>query len=122
VATPLDIALTYIDRRWNPVPVEYRTKKPIGNAWQSRIIPGVGGSVPEVERAMIAAQSTVDALLYSLRHGVDALTRGDVQRRLGELDDKQMMEVAVLLQKRKLFPAWTEHEVAVLANVWKKLL
>jgi hypothetical protein len=44
-----------------------------------------------------------------------------VQRRLGELDDKQMMEVAVLLQKRKLFPAWAEHEVAVLANVWEKL-
>ena len=38
MTTPLEIALAYIGRRWNPVPVEYRTKKPIGNAWQSRII------------------------------------------------------------------------------------
>jgi Bifunctional DNA primase/polymerase, N-terminal len=36
--TPLDIALAYIGRGWNPVPVEYPAKKPIGNAWQSRII------------------------------------------------------------------------------------
>jgi len=30
----LDIALSYIDRGWNPVPVGYRSKKPIGDAWQ----------------------------------------------------------------------------------------
>ncbi len=34
----LDIALNYIGRGWNPVPVEYRTKKPIGEEWQRRII------------------------------------------------------------------------------------
>jgi hypothetical protein len=70
---------------------------------------------------MTAAQSTIDALMYSLRRGVAVLAHDDVLRRLGELDDKQMLEAAVCLQKRKLFPAWTEDEIAVLANVWKKL-
>lgn len=36
--TPLDIALSYIRRGWNPVPNAFRAKKPIGNEWQNRII------------------------------------------------------------------------------------
>src|SRR6516225_7604553 len=39
VPSPLDIALNYIARGWNPVPVNYRAKKPSsGNGWQRRII------------------------------------------------------------------------------------
>jgi RecA-family ATPase len=39
VTTPLDVALEYIGRGWNPVPVNYRAKKPsAGNGWQLRII------------------------------------------------------------------------------------
>jgi hypothetical protein len=34
----LEIALDYILRGWNPVPIKYRTKQPIGNGWQNRII------------------------------------------------------------------------------------
>ncbi len=37
--TPLEIALPYIVRRgWNLTPVEYRSKRPIGNGWQLRVI------------------------------------------------------------------------------------
>jgi AAA domain/Bifunctional DNA primase/polymerase, N-terminal len=36
--TILDAAMHYIRRGWNPVPIEYRSKKPIGEAWQNRII------------------------------------------------------------------------------------
>jgi hypothetical protein len=37
--TALDIALDYIGRGWNPVPVDYRAKKPsTGNGWQLRVI------------------------------------------------------------------------------------
>lgn len=36
--TPLDIALEYIRRGWNPVPVAFRAKKPVGDGWQHRII------------------------------------------------------------------------------------
>jgi hypothetical protein len=37
-ATPLIIALNYIGRGWNPVPVPFRMKKPIDNDWQRRVI------------------------------------------------------------------------------------
>jgi hypothetical protein len=43
--TPLDAALVYISRGWNPTPVELRTKKPIGEEWQNRIIDA--GSAPK---------------------------------------------------------------------------
>jgi hypothetical protein len=36
--TPLDAALALIARGWNPVPVAYRSKKPIGSEWQRRVI------------------------------------------------------------------------------------
>ena len=36
--TPLEIALSYIDRGWNPVPVPFRSKEPSGKAWQTRLI------------------------------------------------------------------------------------
>jgi Bifunctional DNA primase/polymerase, N-terminal len=39
MVTTLAIALDYIGRGWNPVPVDYRTKKPsTGNGWQLRVI------------------------------------------------------------------------------------
>lgn len=38
MTTALDIALDYIGRGWNPVPVPHRKKKPIGDEWQLRII------------------------------------------------------------------------------------
>jgi hypothetical protein len=38
MATALDIALGYIDRQWNPVPVRFLTKIPIGDDWQKRKI------------------------------------------------------------------------------------
>jgi len=36
--TPLEIALNYIKRGWNPVPIPFRSKKPIGDAWQTRLV------------------------------------------------------------------------------------
>ena len=34
----LDVARSYIERGWNPVPVPYRSKKPPDDEWQKRII------------------------------------------------------------------------------------
>ena len=36
--TPLQIACDYIDRGWNPVPCDFKSKKPIGDDWQLRVI------------------------------------------------------------------------------------
>src|SRR5262249_13001621 len=35
---PLQVALSYIARGWNPVPVSRQTKKPIGKEWQKRVV------------------------------------------------------------------------------------
>jgi hypothetical protein len=36
--SPLETALEYIARGWNPVPIPFRSKRPIGNNWQTRSI------------------------------------------------------------------------------------
>jgi Protein of unknown function (DUF3987)/Bifunctional DNA primase/polymerase, N-terminal len=36
--TPLEIACNYIARGWNPVPCDYKSKVPIGEEWQLRVI------------------------------------------------------------------------------------
>ena len=38
MVTALDIALDYVKRQWNPVPIRFRTKIPIGDDWQKREI------------------------------------------------------------------------------------
>src|SRR5271165_829399 len=49
--------------------------------------------------AMSAAASTVEALAYQLRGGVEALRDLEAQRRLLELDEAQMREIANRLTK-----------------------
>ena len=71
-----------------------------------------------------AAQSTVDALKYSLHRGPDALADPNTLRRLSELSDEQLLHaVAVDLQKFKpeFAPAWTREQIEVLAAVRRKL-
>lgn len=70
-----------------------------------------------------AADSTVEALMLSLRAGVGALGRADTLRRLSELSKAQLREVAVRLQKFKpqIAPAWTPEQVEALAIVRSKL-
>jgi hypothetical protein len=55
--------------------------------------------------------------MFSLRErGVQTLSEPDTQRRLSELNDAQLREVAVRLQKlkAKIARAWTPKDVAVL--------
>jgi hypothetical protein len=75
------------------------------------------------ERPQRAARSTVEALMYSLRGGVGALGRPDVLRRLAELSDAQIREIAVRAQKFRphIAPAWTEEDVRVLLSARGKL-
>jgi hypothetical protein len=71
-----------------------------------------------------AAPTTVEALMYSLRErGISALAEPDCQRRLSELSDGQLREVAVRLQKFKpeIAAAWTPEQVETLVAVWGKL-
>lgn len=36
--TPLEIAIEYIKRGWNPLPIPYKSKKPTISGWQNLII------------------------------------------------------------------------------------
>lgn len=70
-----------------------------------------------------AAEWTVEALMFSLRKGVDALTHPDTLRRLSQLDEQQLLQVMTRLQKfePEIATAWTPAEVEVLAAVRRKL-
>jgi hypothetical protein len=66
-----------------------------------------------------AAASTVEALVYSLRRGVDVLAEPDTARRLAELSDDQLLAVGERLRRLKteISRAWSGDEVAVLMQL-----
>jgi hypothetical protein len=70
-----------------------------------------------------AAEATVEALMFSLRNGVGALAQSDTLRRLSELGDTQVREVAVRVQKFKphIAPAWTAQDVGLLLAARSKV-
>ena len=75
------------------------------------------------QRGRGAAALTIDALMYSLRRGVGALSNPKTLGRLAALDERQLLDVMVRLQKfnAEIAPAWTPEQVAVLAALRRKL-
>jgi hypothetical protein len=70
-----------------------------------------------------AAASTVEALMFGLRDGIDALpTNFERLRRLSELSETQLHEVCARLQNFKpaIARPWTADEVAALVAIWAK--
>jgi hypothetical protein len=69
---------------------------------------------------MTAAPTTVEALMYSLRRGVEALRDPNTLRRLGQLDEAQAREAAGRVRKfmPHIAPAWEVDEVEALLEVW----
>jgi hypothetical protein len=67
-----------------------------------------------------AAQSTIDAVMYPLRAGTAVLTRDDVQHRLADIDESQLREMVVLLQKRdgRIAPRWEDGDIEKLLEIW----
>jgi hypothetical protein len=67
-----------------------------------------------------AAQSTIDAVMYSLRRGTAVLSRDDVQHRLAVIDETQLREMIVLLQRRdgRIAPRWSDGDIEKLVETW----
>jgi hypothetical protein len=65
-------------------------------------------------------QSTIDAVMYSLRGGTAVLSRDDVRRRLSVIDEPQLLKMIDLLQKRdgKIAARWSDDEVEQLMKTW----
>jgi hypothetical protein len=68
-----------------------------------------------------AAASTVEALIFGLRDGIEALPANpDTLRRLAELSEEQLRAVCERLQNFKphIAPAWSAEEVRALVDIW----
>jgi hypothetical protein len=63
-----------------------------------------------------AATSTVEALAYQLRGGVAVLREPSALRRLSELDEAQIHEIAERLTKR--IPPWRADEIETFIKLW----
>jgi hypothetical protein len=74
-------------------------------------------------RSREAASATIDALMYSLRCGINALSDPNTLGRLAKLDERQLIDVAARLQKFKseIAPAWLPDQIEIIAAVWRKL-
>jgi hypothetical protein len=77
----------------------------------------------EIMRAKPAPEATIDALVYSLRRGINELTSPDAKRRLSELSEDQLRAVCERLRnfKPEIAPAWTPEEVEALTVIWSEL-
>jgi hypothetical protein len=69
-----------------------------------------------------AAQSTVDALVFSLRRGVNELARPNAKRRLSGLSEGQLREVCkrLLSFKPEIATPWTLQEVEAICAIWSE--
>jgi hypothetical protein len=58
--------------------------------------------------------------MFSLRGGTAVLSRTDVQARLSAVDETQLREMAVLLQKRdgRIASPWSDDEIEKLIETW----
>jgi hypothetical protein len=71
--------------------------------------------------AMGAPATTVEALVFSLRRGVNELTRPDTERRLAALDAHQLKEACRRVQAfhPKIAKQWLADDVERLISAWK---
>jgi hypothetical protein len=71
-----------------------------------------------------AADSTVEALMFTLRGGPDTLARPDALNRLAQLSEQQLLEVMARLQKFQphIAPAWSREQLDVLVAVRRKVI
>jgi hypothetical protein len=68
-------------------------------------------------------QATLEALAYQLRGGPAALRDPSAQRRLFELSETQVKEIAERLTKANLdgtakVPPWDETEITAIVDLW----
>jgi len=76
---------------------------------------------PEEQNLRRAPALTVEALVFGLRDGIEALPANpDTLRRLSELSEEQLRAVCerLLNIKSHIAPAWSAEEVRALVDIW----
>jgi hypothetical protein len=91
--------------------------------WRLLDMPSVDAAWHELNRRSDAAASTIEALMFSLRRGPEALTHAGTLNRLAQLSEPQLLEVMTRVQKFKpeIAPAWTPEQVRALAILRSRL-
>jgi hypothetical protein len=76
----------------------------------------------ELVRNRPAPSSLVEALVFSLRRGVDEFTQPDTQRRLSALAEDQLEAVCLRVQafQPKIAEPWSADDVDLLISAWRK--
>jgi|SRR5262245_20149220 len=76
----------------------------------------------ELEADRTAPKATVDALMFSLRRGINELTQRSTLRRLSTLDEYQLEDVCLRVQafQQRIAPAWCAADVDLLISAWRK--
>jgi len=69
----------------------------------------------------MALDVTYEALMYSLRRGVGALSGADVRPRLAQLTKDQLQEACARVQRGGVAAAWTDEETRRLVTTWKNV-
>ena len=69
-----------------------------------------------------APQATIEALMYSLRRGIDKLAQPDTQRRLSAVAKHQLEAVCLRVQtfQPKIAEPWSADDVDLLISAWRK--
>jgi hypothetical protein len=102
--------------------VELRRLRPLLNTEVS--LPHVYAEIRARRTIGRAADSIVEALMLSLRgRGVQALDEPDTRRRLGQLNDEQIVEVGDRFQRLKpeIARAWSAEEIGALMELREML-
>jgi hypothetical protein len=76
----------------------------------------------ELEADRTAPKATVDALMFSLRRGINELTQPSTLRRLSTLDEYQLEDVCLRVQafQQRIAPTWSAADVDWLISAWRK--
>jgi hypothetical protein len=76
----------------------------------------------ELEADRTAPKATVDALMFSLRRGINELTQPSTLRRLSMLDEYQLEDVCLRVQafQQRIAPPWSAADVDLLISAWRK--
>jgi hypothetical protein len=76
----------------------------------------------EIMRARPAPEAFVEALMYSLRGGIDKLAQPDTQRRLSAVAEDHLEAVCLRVQRfqPKIAELWSADDVDLLISAWRK--
>jgi hypothetical protein len=76
----------------------------------------------ELEADRTAPKATVDAVMFSLRRGINELTQPSTLRRLSTLDEYQLEDVCLRVQafQPRIATIWSAADVDLLISAWRK--